>query len=259
MRILNWEAILWDCLEKIKEIPSESIDMIITSPPYDNLRTYGWNLQWDFEGITKELYRVTKEWWVCVWIVWDATVKWSETWTSFKQALYFKDIGFNLHDTMIWNKWNFTAVWALKLSYAPVFEYMFIFSKWKLKTFNPIKDRVNKSFWRKTHWTIRQKDWTTKPISKIGVAIPEYGQRHNIWECIPEKRNTHRLHPAMFPEKLITDHILSWSNEWDMILDPFAWSFTTAVACENTNRKWICIEKEQEYYDIWINRIISLP
>jgi hypothetical protein len=116
--------------------------MVLTSPPYDNLRDYK-GYTFDFEGIAKELYRIVKDGGVVVWVVGDATIKGSETGTSFKQALYFKEIGFNLHDTMIWEKQTFTAVGALKTRYAPVFEYMFIFSKGKLKTFNPIKDRKN--------------------------------------------------------------------------------------------------------------------
>lgn len=256
MKILNWEAILWDCLMKLKDIQSESIDMIITSPPYDNLRTYWWNLQWDFEWIAKELLRVTKQWWVCVWIVWDATVKWSETWTSFRQALFFKEIGFNLHDTMIYAKdW---ISFPDRNRYQQSFEYMFILSKWSPKSKNLISDRKNISFWRKVTWTDRQVNWETKKASCFWNNIKEFWIRWNIWNVPTNKWNVKINHPAVFPEKLAIDHILSWSNEWDTILDPFAWSFTTAVACENTNRKWICIEKEQSYFYIWIERLSKL-
>ena len=128
-----------DCLELMKDIPDGSVDLTVTSPPYDNLRTYNGNIeQWSFEkfqAIAKELYRVTKQGGVVVWIVADATIKGSETGTSFKQALFFKECGFNLHDTMIWNKGGFTAVGSLATRYGSVFEYMFVFSKGKLKHF----------------------------------------------------------------------------------------------------------------------------
>lgn len=248
----------WDCLEKMKKLEDNSIDMILTSPPYDNLRTYNWSLLWNFEifmWIANQCKRVIKEWGVIVWVVWDATIKWSETWTSFKQALYFKEIWLNLHDTMIWNKWNFTATWSLKYRYASVFEYMFILTKWKIETFNPLKDRLNKSYWRTKTWTVRQVDWSVKNISNIWKSINKYWQRHNVWNITPEKNNNKRLHPAIFSEELARDHIISWSNQWDTILDPFAWSWTTWIAAKQLWRNYIIIEKEKEYIDIIKKRL----
>lgn len=243
-----------DCLEVMKTLPDSHIDLTVTSPPYDNLRTYN-GFTFDFENIAKELYRITKPGGVIVWVVGDATINGSESGTSFRQALYFKDIGFNLHDTMIWNKGTFTAVGALTSRYAPVFEYMFILSKGKPKTFNPIKDKKNKHFGRANHGTFRQKDGTTKPLSNIGKPIAEYGQRFNIWEQNPEKSNSNRFHPAMFPEQLAHDHIISWSNEGDTVLDCFMGSGTTGKIAKQLNRNFIGIEISQEYLDIATARI----
>lgn len=256
------EVWLGDALELMKNIPDGSIDMVLTSPPYDNLRTYNGSLDWGqhvWKPVIQELYRVVKDGGVIVWVVSDATIKGSETGTSFKQALYFKECGFNLHDTMIWNKGTFTAVGALVNRYAPVFEYMFVFSKGFPETFNPIKDRPNKGCGRKYHGTIRQKDGTTKPLSNIGKEISEFGQRFNIWETFAEKSNKNRLHPAPFPEKLAIDHVISWSNEGDTILDPFAGSGTTGVAAKNLNRNFILIEKEPEYVEIIKQRLCTKP
>lgn len=261
MKILNWEAILWDCLEEMKNIPDGSIDLTVTSPPYDNLRTYKWNLQWDFEWIAKELYRVTKQWWVCVWVVWDGHDKnGSETLTSFKQALFFKEIWFNVHDTMIYQKNSYPFPPVNR--YYQQFEYMFVFSKWKPKTTNI---QTQKTIWQKSSQelsTTRQKDGSTKEMKY--EKWKEYRKMDNVWiintwYMRSTKDKIAYKHPAIFPDELAKRHILSWSNEWDTILDPFAWSFTTAVACENTNRKWICIEKEKEYFDIWINRLLTSP
>ena len=246
------QVIHGDCLEVMQNIPDKSIDMILTSPPYDNLRTYN-GYSFDFEGIVKELYRVTKDGGVVVWIVGDATVKGSETGTSFKQALYFKEIGFNLHDTMIWNKRCFSAVGALQNRYAPVFEYMFILSKDYPKSFNPIKDRKTIHGGKKVNGTVRNKDGSMKPFSKE-VTINEYGQRFNIWEHSPQRQKGG--HPAPFPEKLAEDHILSWSNEGDIVLDPFAGSGTTLKMAKKNNRNYIGIEISQEYIDI-INKRLS--
>ena len=243
-----------DCLEVMKDIPDKSVDMVLTSPPYDKLRDYK-GYTFNFEGIAKEIYRVLKDGGVCVWVVGDATIKGSETGTSFKQALYFKEIGFNLHDTMIWNKGGFSAVGALQNRYAPVFEYMFVFSKGYPKSFNPIKDRKTIHGGEKASGTIRQKDGTTKPMSKV-MTINEYGQRFNIWEQSPQRQTGG--HPAPFPEKLAEDHIISWSNEGDTVLDPMAGSGTTLKMAKKNNRNYIGIEISAEYIKIIEARLRSL-
>jgi DNA modification methylase len=249
-----------DCLELMKEIPDDFIDLTVTSPPYDNLRTYNGNIKhWSFEkfkAIAKELYRVTKQGGVVVWIVGDATINGSETGTSFKQALYFKEVGFNLHDTMIWSKPSFTAVGALKTRYAQTFEYMFVFSKGKIKTFNALKDRKTTSRSKDKHGMIRQKDGSFRPMSNRGKQYGEFGIRYNVWDMPPVMSNIERTgHPAQFPEQLAKDHILSWSNEGDVVLDPFMGSGTTAIACINTNRNYIGFEIDKHYCDIANERI----
>ena len=251
-----------NCLDTMARMPDGFVDLTVTSPPYDNLRTYNNTLDWGehvWKPVLRELFRVTKQGGVVVWIVNDATIKGSETGTSFRQALYAKEIGFNLHDTMIWNKGNFTAVGALKTSYCPVFEYMFIFSKKKPKTFNPIKDRKNKHFGDKYHQTVRQADGTTKDGHGKGKKrIAEYGQRHNIWLNYPEQSNTKRCHPAQYPENLVKDHLMTWSNEGETVLDCFMGSGTTGVACRNLNRKFIGIEKDETYFKIAQDRIAAI-
>ena len=246
-----------DALTELRKMEDESIDLTVTSPPYDNLRDYH-GYVFSFEGIAKELYRVTKQGGIVIWVVGDATIKGSETGTSFKQALYFKEVGFNLHDTMIWSKQAFTATGALKTRYAQTFEYMFVFTKGNVKTFNPIKDKPNKSYGKKINGSVTQKDGSMKPVTTNGNLIPEFGQRFNVWNVNTEVSNSLRCgHPAPFPEKLANDHIISWSNEGDTILDPFAGSGTTGVACKNLNRNYILIEKEPEYIKI-INERLGL-
>lgn len=241
-----------DCLEGMKLLDDNCIDLTVTSPPYDNLRTYN-GFSWDFEGVARELYRVTKEGGVVVWIVGDATIKGSETGTSFKQALYFKEIGFNLHDTMIWQK---ISPFQHKNRYIPSFEYMFILSKGKPKTANLIKDRKNKWGGTQIHGTERQKNGKTKQLSEQQKSkkVKEFGARINIWEIQPVKNNIHN-HPAPFPEQLINDHIISWSNEGDIVLDPFMGSGTTAKMAILNNRQYIGFELSKEYCDLANKRI----
>ena len=249
---------LGDCLEVMKAIQDKSIDLTITSPPYDNLRTYK-GYSFDFEGIAKELYRVTKNGGVVIWVVGDATVNGSETGTSFKQALYFKEIGFNLHDTMIWKKPNFANPSTNR--YHQTFEYMFVLSKGKPKVFNSIKDRKN--IYAGNLGSIGENTSTqvdgTKKIRERKV-IAEYGQRHNVWEINTsgqENMGKAIEHPATFPEKLAHDHIISWSNEGETVLDCFLGSGTTGKAAKQLNRKFIGIEISPEYLEIAKKRIVG--
>lgn len=248
-----------DCLALLKDIPDNSIDLTVTSPPYDNLRSYNDNIsQWCFEkfqNIAKELYRVTKQGGVVVWIVNDSTIDGSETGSSFRQALFFKECGFNLHDTMIWQK---ISPFQHKNRYIQCFEYMFVFSKGKPKTANLICDRKNKWAGTQIHGTERQADGQTKALSTVQKSkkVKEYGARYNIWDIAPNKANK-TGHPAVFPEQLASDHIISWSNPGDTILDPFMGSGTTGMACVNTDRNFIGMELDPQYFEIAKERITT--
>ena len=241
-----------DCLKGMKRLDDESIDLVVTSPPYDNLRTYN-GFSFDFKGTAKELYRVVKQGGVVVWIVSDSTVNGSETGTSFKQALFFKEIGFNLHDTMIWRK---ISPFTHKNRYIADFEYMFVFSKGKPKTTNIICDRKNKWGGTPVHGTLQQKnDGKLAEINGKGKRkVKEYGARYNVWDIPPEKNNR-TGHPAVFPRAIAKDHILSWSNKGDTVLDPFSGSGTTAIEAINNGREFIGFEISKEYYDKSLQRI----
>lgn len=239
-------------------MPSESIDLTVTSPPYDNLRSYN-GYSFDFEVIAKELYRVTKEGGIVVWVVGDKTDKGSETGTSFKQALFFKELGFNIHDTMIYEKDSISFPETNR--YYQIFEYMFIFSKGKPKVTNLICDRKNKWYNGKKHIKghYRNSDGEQVRHNKQNL-LKEFGVRFNIWR-IPNGHQKSTLdkiafkHPAIFPEKLAEDHILSWSNEGDMVLDPFMGSGTVAKMAFLNKRKYIGFEVSDEYMKICKERL----
>jgi site-specific DNA-methyltransferase (adenine-specific) len=243
-----------DCLETMKRMPDNFIDLTVTSPPYDNLRDYK-GCEWNFDifkSIAKELYRVTKDGGVVVWVVGDATINGSETGTSFKQALYFKEIGFNLHDTMIYSKPNFS--FPSNNKYHQTFEYMFIFVRDKIKTFNPIKDKKNKKKGFQKTYSKRESNGNIRKENRT-VDIGNFGQRYNVWEIANMVRNEANKHPAIFPEALAIDHIKSWSNKNDLIYDPFMGSGTTAVAAIKHDRQFIGSELSKEYCDIANKRI----
>ena len=250
-----------DCLELMKNIPDGSVDLTVTSPPYDNLRTYNGNItQWNFEkfkDIAKELFRVTVDGGVVVWIVGDSyDKKGSETLTSFTQALFFKDLGFNVHDTMIYQKNSYPFPPSNR--YYQQFEYMFVLSKGKPKTTNLLKQKTK---WRKDTSqvsTCRNADGSTSAMKY------EKGKEDrildNVWLINTGYMRTTKdkfayKHPAMFPEELCERHILSWSNEGDTVLDPFMGSGTTGKMAVLNNRRFIGIEIDENYFHIAEKRI----
>ena len=250
-----------DCLQGMRRMEAESVDLTVTSPPYDNLRTYN-GYCFDFENIAKELYRVTKPGGVVVWVVGDATIKGSETGSSFRQALYFMEIGFNLHDTMIYQKANVPFYDPRNKRYKHAFEYMFVFSKGEVKTFNPIKDKptlssgvISKSLDHGRSQNNKRRERTYKPYVQ-----GEFQARFNIWTYDIGNNSTTKddvafNHPAIFPERLARDHIVSWSNEGDVVLDPFMGSGTTAKVARALNRHYIGFEISAEYCEIIRKRL----
>lgn len=246
---LEGKIINADCMDILKQLPDKSIDLVVTSPPYDNLRNYNNTLDWSFDifqKIAKELARTLKDGGVIVWVVADATIDESETGTSFKQALYFKEIGLNLHDTMIWNKGSFTFPSISR--YHNIFEYMFVFSKGTPKSFHPIKDRKNLYLGKRG---ASGRDKNGQRNEGFSQVLEPLGQRFNIWNIPVGGNHSYKFainHPAVFPLELAQDHIISWSNENDLILDCFSGSGTTAIACHRLKRRFICIEKDPDYW-----------
>ena len=252
-----------DCREGLKQLDDNSVDLTVTSPPYDSLRTYqddefAWNFD-IFKEVADELYRVTKPGGIIVWVVGDEVVNGGETGTSFRQALYFQEIGFKIHDTMIYEK-NSSTFPAKKTSkrYSQIFEYMFIFVKGK-KIRDDIKliaDKKNKwAGW--TNWGTKSqydKEGNLIPNMKSIKPTPEYSLRNNIWKY-NVSFNDKTGHPAVFPEKLAEDHILSWSNEGDVVLDPFMGSGTTAKMAMLNKRNYIGFEKSEDYYKKSLERV----
>lgn len=242
--------LLGDAKNMLKNIQSQSIDFILTSPPYDDLRDYQ-GFSFDFENIACELLRVLKNGGVMVWIVGDSVINGSESLNSFRQALYFQNIGFKMHDTMIYQKNNFSN--PSKTRYHQIFEYMFVLSKGKIKTFNPLIDRKNIYAGYSTFGenTTRKKDGSFSKQKKRVIA--EYGMRYNIWKgntSGQENMCKAIKHPATFPLWLAKDHILSWSNEKDIVLDPFCGSGTTGVVCKALKRNFIGIDIEASYLEM---------
>ena len=252
-----------DCCDNVKGLrglPDSCVDLTVTSPPYDNLRTYN-GFSWDAEALIAELYRVTKPGGAVVWVVNDATVKGSETGTSFRQALAFMAAGFNLHDTMIYAKHNPPPVGG-NSRYFQAFEYMFVFSKGAPKVFNPLTEpRRNACNDKRTQ---RCKSFTrAKDGSKVRKMV-EVNQndpkRRNVWTYLVGGGNTTNdkcaySHPAVFPEQLAADHIISWSNPGDLVLDPFMGSGTTAKMALLNGRHYIGFEISAEYCQIAQQRI----
>ena len=236
-----------DCLNTMRAMPDGVIDLVITSPPYDNLRNYK-GYSFDFESIAKELFRVVKEGGVVVWVVGDATVEGSETGTSFRQALFFKEVGFNLHDTMIYMKNNPMPQTGKR--YNQCFEYMFVLSKGAPKTFNPIMEEtkykgVANMKNRGKDGSLDYRKMERKNEKKVGNIFA-----YSVGGGISTKDKIAFQHPAIFPESLVKDQMITWSNEGDLIYDPFMGSGTTAKISMLLNRNWIGSEISTEYVNI---------
>lgn len=251
-----------DCRDTMQRMKEEGVkvDLTVTSCPYNNLRTYNHSSTWNFDifkEIAKLLYDVTADGGVVVWVVGDATINGSETGTSFKQALYFMECGFKLHDTMLFEK-NSSSFPAKRTGnrYTQIFEYMFVFSKGKPKTAHLICDKENK--WKNfTNWgknTNYNKNGELIQTNDI-KPVPEFSPRNNIWKYTVGFNINEGKHPAVFPYQLAEDHILTWSNEGDLIFDPFTGSGTTASAALCNNRNFIGSEIDKTYFDFIPNNI----
>ena len=245
-----------DCLQGMMRMEAESVDLIVTSPPYDCLRKYG-GVEWTFDkfkAIAAEIARVLKQGGVCVWVVGDATIDGSETGTSFRQALYFKDVcGLNLYDTMLYMKAN--PIPQTQQRYEQMFEYMFVLSKGRPKTFNPIREKCKRAG-EPQQWgrTINTDERTVKYLREDDVQVTRETKIHgNVFTYGIGGNPTG--HPAVFPEMLAADQINSWSNEGDVVLDPFMGSGTTAKVARALGRHYIGFEISAEYCDIIRKRL----
>lgn len=252
-----WAELLpGDCVDVMRDMKPGSVDLVVTSPPYDDLRDYGnvlgrWS-QRKWEAAIDAIHSVLCQGGVCVWIVGDGTVKGGETGSSFRQCLYAMDAGLTLHDTMIWRKPNFSNPASTR--YHQVFEYMFVWSKGRPKTFNPLMDRPNIYAGKAGAYgvnSVTQPDGS-KSVRPVKINT-DMGMRHNVWDMKTAGQDGSAKqfgHPAMFPVALARDHILTWSNLGDTVLDPFSGSGTTGVACLETGRNYIGIECNEDYMDI---------
>ena len=245
-----------NCLDTMAKMSDNLIDLTVTSPPYDNLRTYN-GYSFDFESIAKELYRVTKEGGIIVWVVGDKIKNGNNSLTSFRQSLFFQEIGFNVHDVMIYRKKN--TPFMRSNAYTNCYEFMFIFSKGKPNTFNPLKTKTVRSGKEKLVAN-KKADGINK---KVEGVLNEEKTLTNIWDYAVGLggSTSDRIafeHPAIFPEKLAQDHILSWSNEGDLVYDPFMGSGTTAKMSILNKRNYIGSEMSEKYCQIIEQRLAQL-
>jgi len=250
-----------NCLDTMSMMPDNFVDLTVTSPPYDNLRKYN-GYSFEFEKVAAELYRVTKPGGVVVWVVGDATVNGSESGTSFRQALYFMECGFRLHDTMIYAKNNFMPLNHNR--YEQLFEYCFIFSNGTPTAFNPMLIATTQKQFRKPE-KVRGAGLDAKSkTAKRALMKPHYTKEtkivgnilyYNVGIGQSSNDDIAFNHAAIFPEKLARDMIYSWSNEGNLIYDPFMGSGTTAKMAHLQKRNWIGSEISEEYVQLANKRI----
>ncbi|HPN38447.1 MAG TPA: site-specific DNA-methyltransferase [Melioribacteraceae bacterium] len=237
-----------DCVQGMKNLPADCIDLVVTSPPYDDLRDYNGYI-FNYKSVAIELFRIIKKGGVVVWVVGDRIVNGNKTLTSFKQALFFQELGFNVHDTMIYKKKN--TPFMRSNAYTNCFEYMFVFSKGKPKTFNPLKTSTARQGFELLV-SNKKSDGVNKKV--IGELKSEK-TLNNIWEyAVGLGGSTNDKfafkHTAIFPEKLANDHILSWSNIGDVVFDPMCGSGTTCKMAYLNDRYFLGMDISEEYTEI---------
>jgi len=260
---MSREILCGNCADILAKLPPGCVDLTVTSPPYDGLRDYQ-GYEFDVGLVAAALYQATAKGGVVVWVVGDATIKGSETGNAFRHALAFMAAGFRLHDTMIFEK-NTCSFPARQKGnrYSQIFEYMFVFSKGAPKTANLICDKPNKRAGH-TNWgekTDRQQDGTLKKKPDF-KPVPDFSPRNNIWKYTVSGYRGHKdkaayEHPATFPEKLAHDHILTWSNAGDIVLDPMCGSGTTCVAALKAGRRYVGVDISEDYCELARRRLIT--
>ena len=248
-----WAA---DCTELLRTCEDESVDLVVTSPPYDNLRNYR-GFRFPFEEIAQELTRIIRPGGVIVWVVSDATIEGSESGTSFRQALYFKELGLNIHDTMIFRKRN-PVPQIYRKRYTNEFEYMFVLSKGLVRTHNPILVDCLHAGLELGTTTYKNYSKNDQVRSKLANPVKAKKIKGNVWEYVVGKNKEDqeaKNHPAPFPCELARDHILSWSNEDDIVLDPLCGSGTTCKVAAQLGRRFIGMDISEEYVALAKSRL----
>jgi len=248
------QIICGDNVTVLSTLPDECIDLVVTSPPYDDLRTYGGH-SWNFAGVARELTRVLKHGGVIVWVEGDQTENGGETLTTMRHALHFRDVcGLTVNDTMIYEKANYLPQ-NCATRYDQSWEYMLVVSKGKPKTGNLLRDKRNAKYGRE-RMVIGGRIGQDGKLKDRRVEQPkEYGMRNNVWQYPVGGTNASNGHPAVMPYDLAKDHVTSWSNPGDVVLDPFAGSGTTLKAAKELNRHWLGIEINPAYVEICHKRI----
>jgi len=244
-----------DCVEGMSKLPSDSIPLTVTSPPYDRVRNFA---AWDFDRVAEQLYRVTMPGGVVCWVVQDGFEKGRRTCTSFKQALRFFGLGFWMWEVLI------VVVKSYQLPttgrYVSLFHYCFVMSKGKPRKVNVLRDKPNKcAGMMKRNWHRRSPDGSMRK-GVLPQPIAQYGLRGNVWEYAGGYGSTTKdkyafAHPALMPEKLARDLILSFSSPYDMVLDPFMGAGTTAKMALLNGRRWLGFEIDDEYVAIASERL----
>ena len=241
-----------NCIDFMKRMEEDSVQLTVTSPPYDNLRNYN-GYDFDFEGVAAGLFRVTAPGGVVVWVVGDR-INGGRTLTSFRQALDFKSVGFAVHDVMIYQKKN--TPFMRKNAYTNCYEFMFVLSKGRPNTFNPLTQKTARSG---MEMLVFNKD--ANAVNKKQLReLKKEKTRTNIWAYAVGLGGTtsDRIafqHPAVFPEKLAEEHVLSWSNPGDLVFDPMCGSGTTCKIAKLHGRKYLGVDISPEYVEIAKERV----
>lgn len=247
-----------DCVEGMRALPPASVPLTVTSPPYDQTFEYGGHL-WNHEKfllVAHELWRLTMPGGVVCWVVRDQIVDGGQTGTSFRQARYYMGLGFRLHNTLVIEKQVARGISRVRYGVSP--EFVFVLSKGRPRSISLIEDKPNKFGGRLMRFSTRDRDGTRSDTAK--ALIRPYSVRGNVWRYATGSRVTAKEgfaydHPALMPERLAHDLIVSWSRPGDLVLDPFGGAGTTAKMALLSHRRYLSMEAHRPYHDLAVRRL----
>jgi site-specific DNA-methyltransferase (adenine-specific) len=251
------KIICGDAVEELKKIPNNSIDILVTSPPYDGIRKYN-GFNYDLHATGKEIYRVLKDGGVAIMVIQDQTKNFGKTLTSFRTIVDWVDnIGFKLFETVIYRKYGAEGAWWNK-RFRVDHEYMPIFLKGERpQYFNKDPLKIPSKHGGKTMTGGGTRLTNGIRIPTRAITINPMKCRGTIWEYMTAGDGTRlkHKHPATFPDKLPYDFIQCFCPPNGVVLDPFIGSGTTALAAIELDRNYIGIDISKEYCDLARRRI----
>lgn len=246
-----------DAIEHASTLASDSVDLVLFSPPYDGVRDYRGNWTLDLPALGSELLRVVKDGGFAVMVIADGTKNQRKSMTTFRTAVAWEDAGWSLFESVIYSRDGRPGAWWAT-RFRVDHEHILMFYKGKRP--RPVTHhdglRVpSKHAGKKWTGTQRLTDGT---LVKTSATVAADKCRGTIWHYATsnsEGNRTKAKHPATFPDALARDVILALSAPGDVVYDPMMGSGTSVVIAAQEGRRWLGNDFFAEYVEIAQQRL----